>query len=59
MAFDVELLYLARKQGLKVVEIPIDWHHHRDSRTRAGIDSLSMFVDAIGVRVRDLTGGYG
>ena len=58
LAFDVELLYLARKQGLKVVEIPIDWYHDRDSKVRTGVDSLSMFIDALRVRVRDLTGGY-
>ena len=33
-AFDVEVLALAREYGLRVVEVPIDWEHNRDSRVR-------------------------
>ena len=58
LGFDVELLYLARKQDLRVLEIPIDWYHIRDSKVRAGVDSFSMVRDTLRVRLHDLRGGY-
>ena len=58
MGFDVEVLYLARKLGLRVVEIPIDWYHNSDSSVRGVVDSLSMFKDTLKVRLHDLKGGY-
>ena len=58
LAFDVEVLYLARKQGLRVLEIPIDWHHNRDSKVRIGVDSFSMVRDTLRMRLHDLKGGY-
>lgn len=54
----MELLYLARKQGLRVLEIPIDWYHMRDSKVRRGVDSFSMIRDTLRVRLHDLRGGY-
>jgi dolichyl-phosphate beta-glucosyltransferase len=30
--FDVEILFLARRAGLNVVEIPVEWHNDPDSR---------------------------
>ena len=58
MAFDVEVLYLARKQRLRVLEIPIDWYHNTDSKLRLGVDSFSMVRDTLRVRLHDLKGGY-
>lgn len=47
MAFDVELLYLARLRGWSVAEIPVTWRHDPDSRVRLVGDSLSMFWDVL------------
>ena len=59
-AFDVEILYLAKsKQGLRVLELPVDWYHQKESKVRAGVDSLQMLRDTILVRWRDLRGQYG
>ena len=58
--FDVEILYLASEmRSMSVLEMPIDWFHHRSSRVRAVADSLLMLRDAIMVRVRGAFGGYG
>lgn len=57
--FDVELLYLARKFGYSVEELPIDWYFDRDTRVRPGIDSLDMFREVLLVRWRDFLGQYG
>ena len=57
-AFDVELLYLARRLDMKVLEMPIDWHHDGSSTIRPLTDSLEMLRDAALVRLRDAHGLY-
>ena len=56
--FDVEILYLAAKKDMRVLEIPIDWYHQRDSKVRVGMDSLLMVRDTLLMRWYDLRGGY-
>ena len=56
--FDVELLFLARRWGLRVVEVPIDWHHDADSRARRFRDGLGMGLDVLRVRANALLGKY-
>ena len=41
-AFDVELLARAARSGLRIVEQPVQWHNHPDSRVHAVRDSLQM-----------------
>ena len=57
--FDVEVLYLARKKGLRVLEMPIEWHHRRSSKVRPGSDAFLMLRDTLLVRWNDLRGAYG
>ncbi len=57
-AFDVELLFLARKKGYKIAEIPIEWHHRETDRVDPIKDSLRMLVDIIKIRLAQLTGAY-
>lgn len=57
-AFDVEALFLARKKGYKVKEVPIVWHHNETDRVSPIKDSLRMLTDIIKVRVADLSGKY-
>ncbi|MEP0841946.1 MAG: glycosyltransferase family 2 protein [Phycisphaerae bacterium] len=57
-AFDVELLYLARKLGLRVREVPVTWNHVGDSRVSLVFDSAAMFVELLKVRWNDRRGGY-
>ncbi len=51
-AYDVEVLVLARRRGLRILEIPIDWHYRADSRVRPGRDSLAMFRDLLRITLR-------
>jgi hypothetical protein len=44
-AFDVELLYMARRLGLTVVEVPVRWQRIQGSRIRPIRDPLSMVTD--------------
>lgn len=57
-AFDVELLFIAKKAGYKIKEIPIIWHHVATSRVSPIKDSLRMLRDVIKVRLNDLRGVY-
>lgn len=57
-AFDVEVLYLARKHGLGIKEVPIVWEHHETDRVNPLKDSLRMLRDIIQIRVADLSGKY-
>jgi hypothetical protein len=58
MSFDAEVLYIARKMGSKIVEVPIDWYFDPDSRVRLFQDSLRMGLDLIEIRLRDRRGDY-
>jgi glycosyltransferase involved in cell wall biosynthesis len=57
-AFDVELLFLARRAGLRIREIPVRWTFDADSRVRAVRDSVAMLASIAGIRIRSLRGGY-
>lgn len=56
--FDVEILYLASKREMRVLEIPVDWYHQEASKVRAGIDSVTMLRDVALVRWNDLNRRY-
>ena len=56
--FDVELLYAARKRGLSIIEIPIDWHYQPVSKVRPLRDSILMLTDILRIRLRSLAGRY-
>jgi len=57
-AFDVELLFIAKKYGYKIKEVPIAWHHVATSRVNPIKDSLRMLRDVIKIRLNDLRGIY-
>jgi dolichyl-phosphate beta-glucosyltransferase len=57
-SFDVEVLYLARRRGFRIREVPVSWYYQSDSRVRLVHDSLLMFVDLIRIRWFDLRGVY-
>ncbi|HOW71157.1 MAG TPA: glycosyltransferase family 2 protein [Phycisphaerae bacterium] len=57
-AFDVELLYLAAKFGLRVVELPVRWNHVHDSRVSLIRDGSRMLRDLCRIRLNDWRGAY-
>jgi len=57
-AFDVELLFLAKKYNFKISEVPIEWHHRESDRVDPIKDSLRMLRDIIWIRLTDLKGKY-
>lgn len=57
-AIDIEMLVIATKQGLRVREIPIEWHYRERSRVSPVRDSLRMSRDVLRIRRNALLGRY-
>ena len=50
-AFDVELLFLAYRGGLRLREVPVCWNHAEGSKVRVIHDSLRMLREVIALRM--------
>jgi glycosyltransferase involved in cell wall biosynthesis len=57
--FDPEILFLARKFGFRVVEVPVRWGHSGGTRINPLVDGARMFQEMFRIRWYDLTGKYG
>src|SRR6476660_4929063 len=51
--FDVELLLLAQRAGLRLREIPVRWNHHEGSKVRFVHDSLRMLREVLSLRANN------
>lgn len=58
-AYDVEILYLARKAGIRVAEVPVVWRNAPGTKVNALLDPLDMLKDIVRVVLRDRLGRYG
>ena len=58
-AFDVEALTIARAQGLRIVEVPIEWHYRSESQVSMVRDTIGMLMELTRIRLRALRGAYG
>jgi dolichyl-phosphate beta-glucosyltransferase len=56
--FDLELLYIARKMGLSIAEVPVEWKHKETERVNPIKDSLEGLRDLLRVRIYALMGKY-
>jgi dolichyl-phosphate beta-glucosyltransferase len=56
--FDPEILFLARKFGFTVQEIPVEWGHSGGTRINPLIDGSRMFMEMLRIRWYDVTGKY-
>jgi len=50
--FDVEVLFIARKLGFKVLEFPVEWSDSPDTKVSALKDSVRMFLELLKIRWR-------
>ena len=50
--FDVEVLYLARKAGMTIREVGVDWRYREHSKVRPVRDALRMGLDLLRMRWR-------
>jgi dolichyl-phosphate beta-glucosyltransferase len=49
-AFDVEVLYLARRSGREVSEVPVRWINSNTTRVQAVRHSKEMLMDVLRIR---------
>src|SRR5437870_3938011 len=56
-AFDVELLFLAQRAGLRLQEIPVRWNHAEGSKVDFVHDSVRMLREVIALRTSAKRGG--
>lgn len=56
--FDLEVLYVARKLGFKVAEVPVDWHHKEGTKVDPIKDSIEGLKGLLSVRLNALQGKY-
>ncbi len=56
--FDVELIYIAKLIGLKVAEVPVEWHYQETRNVSPIKDSLEGLRDLITIRINSLKGIY-
>ncbi len=56
--FDPEVLFLIKRQGGSILEIPVCWNDDRASKVRLWRDSIRMLGELIALRWRVCTGRY-
>ncbi len=57
--FDPEILFIARKRGYRIAEVPVSWAHDERSRISYLRDGVRMLEDIAIVRWNALAGRYG
>lgn len=57
-SFDIELLFIARRHGYRIVEIPIHWYHFSDSKVSALRDAVRMIQDIFLIHANARRGLY-
>jgi glycosyltransferase involved in cell wall biosynthesis len=57
-AYDVELLFLARRSRYRVAEVPVHWHYGTETKVDPLRDSLRNLRDVLKVRLNDWRGLY-
>lgn len=55
--FDVEVLYLARKLGYQIAEVPVRWDHSEGTKVSM-FSGAAAFLDILRVRKNDWSGRY-
>jgi len=55
---DCEMLFVAERHGLRVVEVPVHWINSLESRVNPILDSLYMFGEVLRIRLNAMLGRY-
>lgn len=56
--FDVEFLFIAKKRGLKIKEVPVQWKDVPQSRVNIVSEPVCMLLDLLRIRRNDQNGFY-
>ncbi len=57
-AFDVEVLFLARKLGYCIKQVPVIWTYATTTRLNPIADAIKMLTDILRIRLNNLKGVY-
>lgn len=57
-AFDVEVLWLARRLGYRIAEVPVSWSDDAGSHIRLARDASAMLADLARIQLGAVTGRY-
>jgi dolichyl-phosphate beta-glucosyltransferase len=57
-SFDIEVLFIARRHGYKIREVPIQWYYRAESKVNAVRDALRMIRDIFRIHANARRGVY-
>jgi dolichyl-phosphate beta-glucosyltransferase len=57
-AFDPEILFIAKKQGWRMLETPVRWNHVDGSKVNPFTTPIKALVEVATIRWNDMTGKY-
>jgi dolichyl-phosphate beta-glucosyltransferase len=58
-SFDVEVLFIARRRGYRILEVPIPWYYNAESKVRILRDLKQVVTDLLKIRINAWRGKYG
>jgi hypothetical protein len=56
--FDPEILFLAKRHGLRVAEVPVRWSHDSATKVNVLADGMKMLVELLEIRWNATKGVY-
>lgn len=56
--FDIELLFIAKRLGYKIKEVPVEWHYVETRRVNPVTDSIQAIGDIVKIRLNAWRGKY-
>jgi dolichyl-phosphate beta-glucosyltransferase len=56
--FDPEILFLAKRNGLRVAEVPVRWSHDPATKVNVAADGILMFLELLWIRWNAMRGCY-
>jgi hypothetical protein len=57
-SFDIELLFIARQRGYKIIEVAIPWIYNQESKVHAIRDAVQILIDIQTIRKNHRQGSY-
>jgi len=56
--FDPEILFLAKRNGLRVAEVPVRWSHDPATKVNVAADGIRMILELLWIRWNAMRGRY-
>jgi hypothetical protein len=57
-SFDIELLFIARKRGYRILELPVPWYFNPETKLSPVKDAIRMGLDILNIQSNALRGVY-